>query len=199
MSSVLAKVDANTETLSELKTLLHRFKGSIKVADIGSPSESKSVVEQRSGAQVRNVEGLDALVSGRHENYIPANPQKEVQSEDLVDTPPDTTWSAKGAAANTLLSISSPGHWGDGENCSGRPNILSPTNNCSGKKEGQQEPDVDPYALPKSPGTLLKPQSVAKEVTPLSTLHLQLLSSQFVVVVSNIVATFELYCSLICQ
>jgi hypothetical protein len=50
MSSVLAKVDANTETLSELKTLLHRFMDSVKVADIGSPSESKSVVEQCSGA-----------------------------------------------------------------------------------------------------------------------------------------------------
>jgi hypothetical protein len=45
MSSVLAKVDANTKTFSELKTLLHRFMGSVKVADIGSPSESKSVVE----------------------------------------------------------------------------------------------------------------------------------------------------------
>jgi hypothetical protein len=52
ISSVLAKVDANTDTLSELKTLLHKFMGSVKVADIGSPSESKSVVEQRNGAQV---------------------------------------------------------------------------------------------------------------------------------------------------
>jgi hypothetical protein len=45
MSSVLAKIDANIETLSEMKTLLHRFMDSVKVADIGSPSESKSVVE----------------------------------------------------------------------------------------------------------------------------------------------------------
>jgi hypothetical protein len=141
------------------------------------------------------VEGLDALISEHHENYIPANPQKEVQSENLVDTPPDPIWSAKGAAANTLLSISFLGHRGDGENCSSRPNVLSPTNDRSGKKEGQQEPDVDPYALPKSPDTLPKPQSVAKEVTPLSTLHLQLLRSQFVVVVSNNVVAFELYCS----
>jgi hypothetical protein len=172
MSSVLAKVDANIETLSELKTLFHRFMGSVKVADIGSPSESKSVVEQRSGVQVWNVEGLDVLVSGRHENYIPVNPQKEVQSRNLVDTPPDPIWSAKRAAANMLLSISSPKHLGDGENYSGHPNIVSPTNDRSGKKEGQQELDVDPYALPKSPDTLPKPQSVAKEVTPLPTLHL---------------------------
>ena len=37
MSLVLAKVDANIKTLSKLKTLLHRFMGSIKVADISSP------------------------------------------------------------------------------------------------------------------------------------------------------------------
>jgi hypothetical protein len=192
MSSVLAKVDANTETLSELKTLLHRFMGSVKVADIGSPSESKSVVEQCSGAQVRNVEGLDALLSGRQENYIPITLQNEVQSGDLVDTPPDPIWSA----AKTLLSISSPEHRGGGENCSGHPNVVSPTNDRSSKKEGQQELEVDPYTLPKSPDTLPKSQSVAKEVTPLPTLYLQLLSSRFVVVITNIVVTFELYCSL---
>jgi hypothetical protein len=177
MSSVLAKIDANTKTLSELKTLLHKFMGLIKVADIGSPLESKSVVEQRSGAQVRNVEGLDALLSGCEENYIPVILQNEVQSGDLVDTPPDPIWSAKGAAAKTLLSISSPEHRGSGENYNGHPNVVSPTNDRSGKKEGQQEPEVDPYALPKSLDTLPKPQSVAKEVTPLPTLHLQLLSS----------------------
>jgi hypothetical protein len=37
MSSVLAKVDANTETLSELKTLLHRFMDFVKVVDIAAP------------------------------------------------------------------------------------------------------------------------------------------------------------------
>jgi hypothetical protein len=73
---------------------------------------------------------------------------------------------------------------------------VSPTNDCSGKKEGQEEPEVDPYALPKSLDTLPKPQSVVKEVTLLPTLHLQLLSSRFVVVITNIVVTFELYCSL---
>jgi hypothetical protein len=172
MSSVLAKVDANTETLSELKTLLHRFMGSVKVVDIGSPSESKSVVEQRSAVQVRNVEGLDALLFSRQENYIPVTLQKEAQSGDLIDTPPDPIWSAKGAAAKMLLSISSPEHRGGGENYSGHPNVVSPTNDRSGKKEGQQEPEVDPYTLPKLPDTLPKPQSVAKEVTPLPTLYL---------------------------
>jgi hypothetical protein len=38
LSSILAIVDANTETLSELKTLLHNFMGSVKVSDIASPS-----------------------------------------------------------------------------------------------------------------------------------------------------------------
>jgi hypothetical protein len=172
MSLVFAKVDTNIETLSKLKTLLRRFMGSVKVADIGSPLESKSVVKQHSGAQVQNVEGLDALLFGRHENYIPVNPQKEVQSGDLVDTPPDPIWLAKGAVAKTLLSISSPEYRGSGENYSGHPNVVSPTNDRSGKKEGQQEPNVDPYALPKSPDTLSKPQSVAKEVILLPTLHL---------------------------
>jgi hypothetical protein len=40
LSSVLAIVDTNTETLSELKTLLYKFMGSMKVSDIESPSES---------------------------------------------------------------------------------------------------------------------------------------------------------------
>jgi hypothetical protein len=136
MSSVLAKVDANTETLSELKTLLHRFMDSVKVVDIGSPSKSKSVVEQHSGAQVRNVEGLDALLSGRQENYILVTLQNEVQSGDLVDTSPDPIWSAKGVGAKTLLSNSFPEHRGGGENCNGHQNVLSPTNDRSGKKEG---------------------------------------------------------------
>jgi hypothetical protein len=53
LSSVLATIDANTETLSELKTLFHNFMGSVKASDIASPSESKSAVEHYS-----NVEGL---------------------------------------------------------------------------------------------------------------------------------------------
>jgi hypothetical protein len=44
LSSVLATVDANTKTLSELKTLLPKFMGSMKALDIVSPSESKSAV-----------------------------------------------------------------------------------------------------------------------------------------------------------
>jgi hypothetical protein len=50
LSSVLATVDANTETLSELKTFLHKFMDSMKASNIASPSESKSVVEHRSTA-----------------------------------------------------------------------------------------------------------------------------------------------------
>lgn len=50
LSSVLTTVDANTETLSELKTLLHKFMGSVKASDIASPSESKSAAEHHNTA-----------------------------------------------------------------------------------------------------------------------------------------------------
>jgi hypothetical protein len=50
LSSVLAIIDVNTENLSELKTLLHKFMGSMKASDIASPLESKSIVEHRSTA-----------------------------------------------------------------------------------------------------------------------------------------------------
>lgn len=40
---------------------------------------------------------------------------------------------------------------------------MSPSNDRSGKKEGQQELDVDPYVLLKSLDILPKPQSLAKE------------------------------------
>ena len=45
LSSNLATIDANTETLSELKTLLHNFMGFVKASDIAIFSESKSAVE----------------------------------------------------------------------------------------------------------------------------------------------------------
>lgn len=49
MSSVLATVDANTATLSELKSMLVKFMGNPKAVDNGSMSESKSVVDHQSG------------------------------------------------------------------------------------------------------------------------------------------------------
>jgi hypothetical protein len=72
LSSVLATVDANTETLSELKTLLHKFMGYVKASDIASPSESKSAVEHRSTAQLCNVEGLAASLAGGNKHYTKA-------------------------------------------------------------------------------------------------------------------------------
>jgi hypothetical protein len=78
VSSILEMVDANTKTLFELKTLLHKLMGSIKLSDIGSPSKSRSVVEHRSGAQVCNVEGLEALLSSSHKNYTEATLKKEI-------------------------------------------------------------------------------------------------------------------------
>jgi hypothetical protein len=45
LSLVLATVDANTDTLAELKSMFTKFMGGYKPVDIDSPSESKSVVE----------------------------------------------------------------------------------------------------------------------------------------------------------
>jgi hypothetical protein len=59
MSSVLATVDANTTTLSELKSMLAKFMGNPKAVDSGSLSESKFVVDHRSGAEV-HIEGNEA-------------------------------------------------------------------------------------------------------------------------------------------
>jgi hypothetical protein len=72
LSSVLATIDANTETLSELKTLLYKFIGSVKVSDIASPSESKSVVEHHNTTQLCNVEGLAAPLACGNEHYTKA-------------------------------------------------------------------------------------------------------------------------------
>jgi hypothetical protein len=72
LSSVLATVDAKTETLSELKTLLHKFMGSVKASDIVSPSESKSAVEHHSTTQLCNVEGLAVPLTSGNESYTKA-------------------------------------------------------------------------------------------------------------------------------
>jgi hypothetical protein len=68
LSSVLVTVDANTEALSELKTLLHNFMDSMKASDIASPSKSKSAVEYRSTTQLYNVEGLAMPLAGGNEH-----------------------------------------------------------------------------------------------------------------------------------
>jgi hypothetical protein len=71
-------IDANIETLLELKTLLYKFMGSVKVLDIGNPFKSKSAVKHWSGAQVCNVEGLEVLLSGGHKNYTETTLEKKV-------------------------------------------------------------------------------------------------------------------------
>jgi hypothetical protein len=107
LSSVLATIDANIETLSELKTLLHKFIDSVKASDIASPSESKSVVEHRSTAQFCNVEGLAAPLVGGNEHYTKATLQEEAELEEPVETSTDPIWTTKGGAGETLINISS--------------------------------------------------------------------------------------------
>jgi hypothetical protein len=89
LSLILATIDTNTETLSELKTLLHKFMGSVKASDIASPSESKSAVEHCSTAQLYNVEGLAAPLAGGNKHYTKAILQEEVELEELVETSTD--------------------------------------------------------------------------------------------------------------
>jgi hypothetical protein len=105
LSLVLATVDANIETLSELKTLLHKFMGYVKASDIASPSESKSAVEHRSTAQFCNVEGLAAPLAGGNEHYTKATLQEEAELEEPVETSTDPIWTAKGGAVEMLISI----------------------------------------------------------------------------------------------
>jgi hypothetical protein len=167
LSSVLATVDANTETLSELKTLLHNFMGSVKASDIASPSKSKSAVEHRSTTQLCNVEGLVVPLASSNEHYTKAIIQEDVELEEPVETSTDPIWTAKGAAAETLISISSPENWGDAEKSSTRPKVASggkeganatdPIHFSEGGNEDKREVDVDPYALPVSPDIQQKP------------------------------------------
>jgi hypothetical protein len=175
LSSVLATVDANTETLSELKTLLHKFMGSVKASDIASPSESKSAVQHRSTAQFYNVEGLAVLLAGGNEHYTKATLQEEAELEEPVETSTDPIWTAKGGTVETLISISSPKNREDVDMSSAWPKVASRGKegaiatdpiyfNDSGN-EGKREVDVDPYALPASPDRQQKPQSVAKMVS----------------------------------
>jgi hypothetical protein len=175
LSSVLAIVDANTETLSELKTLLHKFMGSVKASDIASPSESKSAVEHRNTAQLCNVEGLATPLAGGNEHYTKAILQEEAELEEPVETSTDPIWIAKGGAVETLISISSPENRGGTDKSSAQPKVAfgskegavatDPIHFNDGGNEGKREVDVDPYAMAASPNIQEKPQSVAKMVS----------------------------------
>jgi hypothetical protein len=175
LSSVLVTVDANTETLSELKTLLHKLMGSVKASDIASPSESKSAVEDCSTAQLYNMEGLAAPLAGGNEHYTKVTLQEEAELEELVETSTDPIWTVKGATTETLISISSPENRGDAEKSNARPKVASrgkegaiatdPIHFNDGGNEGKREVDMDPYALLASPDIQQKPQSITKMVS----------------------------------
>jgi hypothetical protein len=160
VSSVLTTIDANTETLSELKTLLHKFIGSMKASDIASPSESKSAVEHHSTAQLYNVEGLAAPLACGNKHYTKATLQEEAELEEPVETSIDPIWTAKGGATETLINISSPENRVDADKNSTWPKVASgskegavatdPIHFNDGGNEGKREVDVDPYALPAS-------------------------------------------------
>jgi hypothetical protein len=161
LSSVLATVDANTETLSELKTLLHKFMGSMKASDIVSPTKSKSAIEHCNTAQLCNVESLAGPLAGGNDYYTKATLQEEAELGELVETSTDLIWTAKGAATETLISILSLENRGDADKTSARPKVASgskggavatdPIHFNDGGNEGKREVDMDPYALPASP------------------------------------------------
>jgi hypothetical protein len=108
-----------------------------------------------------NVEGLAAPLVGGNEHYTKAILQEEVELEEPVETSIDPIWTAKGGAAETLISISSPENRGDEDKSSARPKV------AFGGKEGavatdlihfndsgneyKREVDVDPYAMAASP------------------------------------------------
>jgi hypothetical protein len=121
------------------------------------------------------VEGLAALLAGGNEHYTKTTLQEEAELEEPVETSTDPVWTAKGGAAETLISISSPENRGDVDKSSAWPKVASggkegavttdPIYFNDGGIEGKCEVDVDPYALPASLDIQQKPQSIAKMVS----------------------------------
>ena len=114
---------------------------------------------------------------GGNKHYTKATIHEEVELEEHVETSTDPIWTTKGAATETLISISSPKNQGDAEKNSTWPKIASRSKegaiatdpihfNDSGN-EGKCEINVDSYALPASPNIQQKPQSATKMVSPL--------------------------------
>jgi hypothetical protein len=124
-----------------------------------------------------NVEGLAVPLAGGNKHYTKATVQEEVELEETIETSIDPIWTAKVAAVETLISISSPENRGDEEKSSTRPKIASGGKEGAiatdsihfndGGNEDKREVDVDPYALPVSPDIQQKPQSATKMVSPL--------------------------------
>jgi hypothetical protein len=61
ISTVLATVDANTETLSELKSMFAKFMCNMKDSDGGSPSKSRIAVGNLSVAALPTLKGIPGL------------------------------------------------------------------------------------------------------------------------------------------
>jgi hypothetical protein len=107
-----------------------------------------------------NIEGLAVPLAGGNEHYTKATVYEEVELEEPVETSTDPIWTAKGAAAETFISISSPENRGDAEKSSTRLKVASggkkgaiatnPIHFNDGGNEGKREVDMDPYALPAS-------------------------------------------------
>jgi hypothetical protein len=101
ISSVLTIVDANTETLSKLKSMLAKFMGNPKVPDNGSLSKSKSAVEHRIEAPVHIIVCQAAKTSSipkvgtviNHTKDVRLNQDEELkQVSPAVAVPTGTTW-----------------------------------------------------------------------------------------------------------
>ena len=58
------------------------------------------------------MEGLAVPLAGGNEYYTKATVQEEVELEEPIETSIDLLWTTKGAAAETLISISSLKNWG---------------------------------------------------------------------------------------
>jgi hypothetical protein len=100
-------------------------------------------------------------LAGGNEHYTKTILQEEAELEEPVETSTDPIWTAKGAAAKTLINISSPENRGDADKSSARPKVAfggkegaittDPIHFIDSGNEGKREVDVDPYALPASP------------------------------------------------
>jgi hypothetical protein len=188
LSSVLATVDANTDTLAELKSMFTKFMGGHKPIDTDSPSESKSMVEHRSVAQDQNVESLLMLESGGQAKQLMLGQQDEQAPEHKVKMPPEVPrarCTTNTEAAHRAAQILAPKMVEKASKITSRPTTVK-----RGKegvvKEGKQrddgtkaiefsddeneggwEIDKDPYALLAVPAIKKKPQTMAKQVSPL--------------------------------
>jgi hypothetical protein len=169
LSSVLATVDANTDTLAELKSMFTKFMGGHKPVDIDSPS----VLMLESGGQAKQ------LMLGQQDEQAPKHKVK------MPPEVPRARYTTNTEAAHRAAQILAPKMVEKASKITSRPTTVK-----RGKegvvKEGKQgddgteaiefsddeneggwEIDKDPYALPAVPAIKKKPQTMAKQVSPL--------------------------------